>query len=252
MSATVQHLYRYPVKGLSPEALDHVSVLQEETFPGDRQYAFARSAGVFDARNPVHLAKTNFLMLQRDERLAALASRLDPKTQVLTIEHEAGVFEGDLSTAEGRQAAEDFFAAYLGADLKSRPKLETAPGHSFSDLNAKVISIINLASVTDLSRHVGAELDPLRFRGNVYIDGLAAWEEFDWLDQDITLGETRCRVVKRTQRCAATNVNPETAIRDQNLPKSLLNGYGHADLGIYVSVTQGGEIRLGDSVGLLN
>ena len=248
---SIHGIFRYPIKGLSPEALSQVHVDAGETIPGDRQFAFARAAGLFDAAKPAYLSKTNFLMLQRDERLAALATRFDVDRQTLFIEHDVGVFESDLSTEAGRQAAEGFFATYMGDDLRERPRLESAPGHSFSDLDAKVISIINLASVKDLSASVGAVLDPLRFRANIYIEGLPAWQEFEWLDREIGIGNVRLEVIKRTQRCAATNVNPKTAKRDHNLPKALQQAYGHADLGIYARVIEGGGISLGEVIQLL-
>jgi len=180
-----------------------------------------------------------------------LATRFDVDRQTLFIEHDVGVFESNLSTGAGRQAAEGFFATYMGGDLRERPRFESAPGHSFSDLEAKVISIINLASVKDLSASVGAVLDPLRFRGNIYIEGLPAWQEFEWLDREIGIGNVRLEVIKRTQRCAATNVNPKTAKRDHNLPKALQQAYGHADLGIYARVIEGEGISLGEVIQLL-
>ena len=84
-----------------------------------------------------------------------------------------------------------------------------APGHSFSDVAAKVVSIINLASVAAVENAVGAPVDPLRFRGNLYVDGWPAWHEFDLLGQEIAIGRrARLKVVKRIVRCAATNVDP--------------------------------------------
>ena len=148
----VQTLYRYPIKGLSPERMEKVTVHPGEVFPGDRQFAFTRSSGLFDPARPTYLAKTNFLMLQRDERLAALTTRFDSNTQTLSIEHDGGAVESDLSTQTGRRAAEEFMADYFASGSGVRPHVAASPGHSFSDLNAKVISLVNLTSVQDLSR----------------------------------------------------------------------------------------------------
>ena len=58
-------------------------------------------------------------------------------------------------------------------ELRGPPKVLSGDGHSFSDVAAKVVSIINLASVAALEAAVGAPVDPLRFRGNLYVAGLA-------------------------------------------------------------------------------
>ena len=75
-----------------------------------------------------------------------------------------------------------------------------------------MVSIINLASVAAVENAVGAPVDPLRFRGNVYVTGWPAWHEFDLLGQEIAIGRrARLKVVKRIVRCAATNVDPAPA-----------------------------------------
>ena len=92
-------------------------------------------------------------------------------------------------------------------------------GHSFSDVAAKVVSIINLASVAAIENAVGVPVDPLRFRGNVYVSGWPAWHEFGLLGKTITAGPARLKIVKRIVRCAATNVEPGTGIRDLQIPE---------------------------------
>jgi uncharacterized protein len=91
-------------------------------------------------------------------------------------------------------------------------------------------------------------VNPLRFRANLYVTGWPAWHEFDLLDQTLAIGETRLKVVKRTVRCAATNVDPDTAARDLNIPHALMQRLGHADCGVYAEVIAGGEIATGDDV----
>jgi uncharacterized protein YcbX len=55
-------------------------------------------------------------------------------------------------------------------------------------------------------------------------------------------------VVKRIVRCAATEVDPTTGIRDLAVPRTLLDNYGHADCGVYAEVIEGGPIAVGDSI----
>ena len=63
-----------------------------------------------------------------------------------------------------------------------------ARGFSFSDVARKVVSIINLATVAAVENAVGAGVDPLRFRANVYVTGWPAWHEFDLVGHDIAIG----------------------------------------------------------------
>ena len=102
------------------------------------------------------------------------------------------------------------------------------------DKPENLISLINLATVRSLEAQWGYEIDPLRFRANVYIDGAAPWEEFDWVGADIRLGEAPSQVNRRNGRCGATNVNPVTGERDLDIPGSLRAAFGHEDLGVYL------------------
>ena len=196
---SVAALYRYPVKGLTPEPLESVDLQPGETVPFDRVYAIENGPGRFDPEAPRHLPKITFLMLMRDERLATLRSTFDDATQTLTISRGGKpVVSGQLNTPLGRQLIEQFVAAYMKAELRGAPKIVSAPGHSFSDVAAKCVHIVNLASVRELERTVGRKVDPLRFRANVYVDGLRPWAELDWTDKEIGIGPTRLEVLART------------------------------------------------------
>ena len=247
-SAKIQSIYRYPVKGLSPEPVQRARLAVGETLPGDRLYAVENGPSRFDPAQPRYQPKTHFLMLMRNERLAALRTRFDAENRILVIAHEGReAVRGDLGTAQGRNAIERFFAGFCPGELRGPPKLLHAPGFSFSDVARKVVSIINLASVAALEDVMGAAIDPLRFRGNVYVAGWPAWRELDLVGQEIAIGaDAHLKVVKRIVRCAATNVDPDTGVRDLAIPDALQRAYGHADCGIYAEVVRPGEIAVGN------
>ena len=251
-SPTAPHvaaLCRYPVKGLSAERLESVAVEAGQTIPFDRAYAIENGLGRFDPDQPRHLPKINFLMLMRDERLATLAARFDTDSETLTLLRDGKqVARGQLTTPIGRSLIEQFLAAYMQAELRGRPKIVSAAGHSFSDVSAKCVHIVNLASVRELERHVGRPVDPLRFRANLYIDGLEPWVELGWLDKAVTVGAAQLSVFMRTQRCAATNVDPANGARDMAIPAALQRGWGHMDFGVYAKVASSGLIATGDAV----
>jgi len=243
----ITSLYRYPVKGLSPEALRRVSLQAGETVPLDRVFAIAHGTTEFSAEMPQHLPKTNFLMLMKNERLAALRTVYDDSTGILHVyQNETEVAWGDLQNLEGVRKIENFFADYLREESRGMPKLVQAPGHTFSDVNAKVLSCINLATVRELEKVVEKAVDPLRFRANVYFDGVPPWVELEWVGKELRMGTARGRVLKAIERCAATEVNPSTAVRDLPIPQMLLNTYGHRHLGIYVQIIMDGEIAVHD------
>ena len=249
-TATLQSIYRFPVKGLSPEPLPRVALTPGQTVPGDRLYAIENGPSGFDPAAPKHQPKMRYLMLMRNERLATLRTRFDDATHTLTVGYDGReAARGDLRTADGRAAIERFFASFSAADLRGPPKVLHAPGFSFSDVAAKVVSIINLASVADLENYVGAPIDPLRFRANLYVTGWPAWQELDMVGRKLAIGNgVHVKIVKRIVRCAATNVDPTTGARDLEIPNTLMKTFGHADCGIYAEVVTGGEIALGDTL----
>lgn len=242
-------LYRYPVKGLSPERLSSVSVHTGNGFPLDRKFALLRTGTAFDPAVPVWLAKANFLMLMVHEQLATLQTRYDDAKNTLYIhtpDNKEHTFT--LGDASGRTDLEMFFQNLMPAQLPHAPRLLEAPGHMFTDKAAKYVSLINLASVRELERRWGESLDPLRFRANVYIDGAEPFSELEWVGQRIKLGDVVMKVMQRNGRCAATNVNPGIGVRDRNVPGKLREAFGHKDLGVYLVVAQHGELDEGDLV----
>jgi uncharacterized protein YcbX len=247
---TVAAIYRYPVKGLSAERLDRAALAPGETIPYDRLYAIENGPSGFDPAKPAYLPKQRFLMLMRNARLATLRTRFDAATHTLTVEAEGRqAARGNLGTADGRAAIERFFAEFCASELRGPPRVLQAQGHSFSDVARKVISIINLASLAELQNAAGAPVHALRFRGNLSVEGWPAWQEFAMLGSQIAIGRAaRLKIVKRIVRCAATEVDPDTGIRDLEIPRTLMKAYGHADCGVYAEVVQAGEIARGDPI----
>ena len=245
----IRGLYRYPVKGLSPEPLERVELRAGGTVPFDRAYAIENGPGRFDPDHPQYLPKINFLMLMRDERLATLQTKFDDASQTLTILRDGKqVARGQLTMPLGRKMIEQFLAAYMDAELRGAPKIVFSEGHSFSDVAVKCLHIVNLASVRELERAVGNAVNPLRFRPNIVIDGVAPWEEFSWIGSEIALGGAKLAVLEKTARCAATNVDPDTGKRDMAIPAVLQRTWGHTDFGIYARVRKAGAIAIGDTI----
>lgn len=252
MVSVVKKIYRYPVKGLTPEELHNVRIEAGNGIPGDRRFAFARRKGVFDSDKPEYLPKSNFLMLQRDAQLAQLNASYSDLTSILKLSYADRYCEIDTKISNNFVKAEKFIAEFLGLDASSTPSLEVSMGHMFSDLPVKVVSIVNLNTVREVAARMKVPLSPLRFRANIYLDNLDAWEEFSWVDRTIKIDDTFVNIMKRTERCAAIEVNPEYSARATSILKFLNLTYGHCQLGVYGKVISPGDISIGDRVRLID
>jgi uncharacterized protein YcbX len=248
MSIRIASLYRYPVKGLSPERLQTALLSAGAYVPGDRMFAIENGPSGFDPGRPEHQPKIKFLMLMRNECLARLETRYEDGTGTLTImEGGREAARGDLGTPAGRLSIEAFFRRFMPAELQGAPKVLAAPdGFRFTDSSRGFVSLINLASVEALETLIAAPVDPLRFRANIYFEGLAPWAELDLVGRTLAAENgTRLKITKRIVRCAATDVDPSTGERDLQIPKTLMKTNGHCDCGVYAEVLSGGSIDPG-------
>jgi len=185
-------------------------------------------------------------MLMLEEALAKVQTHLDPGT--LQFDIRAGnqtILSVNLDEADAKRAVEEYFHQ-LVPTLPAPPTLIRSKDGHFMDKPDSVISLINLATIRSLEKQWGTAIDPLRFRANLYVDTGSAWEEFDWVDQDIRLGDVVFHVDRRNGRCGATNVNPASGVRDMDIPGSLRASFGHKDLGVYLTVETGGTIAVDD------
>jgi uncharacterized protein len=249
----LDRLYRYPVKGLSPEPLDFADLSAGGYFPCDRLFALENGPSGFDAASPEHQPKIKFLMLMKNAALAGLATRYDEVSGLLTISQGGReVSKGDLHTVEGRAAIERFLSDFVEArEIRGPVRLLEAPGgFRFTDSKSGYVSLINLASVVEIERAQGAAVDPLRFRGNLYIGGAAAWAEADWPGKKLIIGGVTLEVLKMTDRCAATGVEPGTGKRDMDVVQTLRKNFGHVDCGVYARIERSGRIAVGDAINM--
>jgi len=90
-SARITGIYRYPIKGLTPEQLTRAELSPGQTLLGDRRYAIENGHSGFNPTEPKWLPKPNFLMLMRDEWLAGLRTQFDDASNVLSINHNGQI-----------------------------------------------------------------------------------------------------------------------------------------------------------------
>lgn len=252
MSGTIASIFRHPVKGLTPEPLSEVELTAGKYFPQDRQYAVEVGPSGFDPIKPGHISKMKFTVLARFPELAKLRTRLAADGVTFHIGDASGFgVETRLDSEHGREALAKFLQVFLGAEGAGKLKVLSASGHRFMDHPQGYISIINLASVRALGAAIGAEVDPLRFRANIYVDGLEPWAEDDLVSEAmVQLGPAKLKTFKPIVRCIATHANPSTGERDLETLDLLRQQFGRDTLGSYFSIEQGGRIARGDEVKL--
>ncbi len=250
MSGHVAAIFRHPVKGFTPEPLQSVALAPGQGFPHDRVYAVENGPSGFDPNAPAFVPKTKFTVLAQIAKVAAARTAYDPDTSTLhVVAPGAPEIAVRLSEPQGREAFAAWLTELLGEDVKGPLRVVEAPeSWRFTDHPLGQVSIVNLNSVRDLGQRMGIELDPLRFRANFYVEGWPAWAELDWTGKPLMLGWARAEVFKPIVRCAATHVDPTTAERDLDVCKALFDNYGHLHCGLYVRVTSGGAVGLGDAV----
>jgi uncharacterized protein len=248
----IEYLYRYPVKGLSAEALEAANVEEGGAIPWDRAFALAQGDVSFDPQHPTWLPKTSFMCLMRNARIAQLQSFFEPRSGMLSIVAPDGTrLSANALSGAGRAEIARFLIGFLGEEAHGTPQLHYVHGHVFCDQRRPGLSLINLASLRDFEERIGARRHRRRFRANLWFSGAAPWAELEWVDREIQVGGAVLRVLKHISRCAATEVNPLTATRDANPVEELRGIYGHPNLGIHAEVVSGGRFAVGDAMELL-
>ena len=249
MTAHIAALFRHPIKGFTPEKVKLAQLAAGGAFPGDRLYALEDGSSGFDPAAPAWIPKQRFAVLAKIAAVAKARTRLDDATGVLHASAEGmRPFAGRLSEPADRAAFAAWASELLGDAAQGPLRLLDGAGWRFLDHPLGHVSVINLASVRDLEQRLGRPLDPLRFRANLYVEGWPAWAENDWEGRSLTLGGAKARVFKTIVRCAAPDVNPDTACRDEAVTTALFDNYGHTLCGVYLHVTEGGQVAEGDAV----
>lgn len=239
-------IHRHPVKSLGVEALERVTLAPGAWMPMDRVWAVTRAGTAFDADNPDWVEPNNFARVTHAPRLAQARAGWDGAT--LTLAHpDAPALSADPETAEGRAAVEAWVAP-LVEDALSGPFHLARARQPLTDVDRPWLSLHSLASLRALSEAAGRPLDPLRFRGNLWIEGLEPWAEAQWPGRVLAVGAVRLRVVEPIWRCAATQANPDTGARDADTLGAMRRLVGDTCFGVYAEVVEGGEIALGDAV----
>ena len=245
MGWRLAHIFRHPIKAHGREELPSVTLTEGRCLPHDRRWAVAHEAATL---MPGWNACMNFTRGAKTPALQAIDAQFDERSGQLTLTHPALAplcFTPD--NAEG-QAAFLAWVAPLMDGGRAQPKRLVCAGRGMTDTDFESVSILNMSSNRALGQRIGADLGLNRWRGNLWLDGLAPWEEFDLIGREVQIGATRLKIMERIGRCRATMVDCATGKIDVNTLDALEDGYGHTDFGVYAIVTQSGAAHRGDPV----
>lgn len=240
------HICRHPIKSVGFEELASVSLTKGRALPFDREWAITHQAAKFD-RLTEWQPKMNFLRGVAGPELMAVSGRLDEAARRLTLTHpQAG--EITVSPDTDGDLLIDWLRPLWPADRPAPARVDHLPGQAMTDWPDPFVAVLGLGSNRELGQILGQDLSIHRWRGNLWLDGLAAWGEFDLIGRHIAIGDSVLEVRQRITRCKATTVNPETGRADADTLGALSQHYGHEDFGTYAVVVQSGKITVGDEV----
>ncbi len=262
MTARVKQLFTHPVKGLTPLSRDRAVLTPGHGIKGDRAFAlmFADCAPDSPASAVPWMSKKNFAVQNDWPTLAALTCDYDRERDELTVQRSGETLLAEKTqTPQGRDRIGAFFTEYLAAQQPTesarhpeRSRLHlvgSASGETrYPDREPVHISLLSQATLDALGEACGDRVDVRRFRPNILLEGVAAWEEFAWVGQEFLLGSAKIAIAARINRCVNIEVNPDTGDRDLPLLSVLRQQFGHVQTGILATVETGGTVAIGDSL----
>ena len=249
MTGRLTHIFRHPIKSIGWESLASVELITGAALPFDRHWAVAHEAAEFEGTPQGWYAKRNFVRGVAGPQLMAVRAEMT-RQGIRLSHHLRPELEIDPDTPEGAASLMEWIAPLWPDTRPAAARLVSAGAQALSDVPDPFVAILNHASLRAFGQRAGRELSIHRFRGNLWLDGFAPWEEFDWIGQEIRIGDTRLRIEEPITRCNATKVNPDNGIPDIDTLSILEEAYGHRDFGVYATVIEGGTLEVGDEASL--
>jgi len=245
--AHLTDIFRHPIKAHGVERITATPVVVNECLPWDRVWAVAHEKAKLDGTNWVSCH--NFTRAARAATVHAITSTLDVDTGTMTLRHPN---RKDFTFQPDDERQLTGFLAWvrpLMSDVWAQSThIIRASQQGMTDTKFPSISLNNQASRRALSQHVGQDLEMERFRGNLWVEGLAPFEEHEWVGKTVCIGTAEFEGVEPIERCPATMVNTRTGERDAATLDTLEQKYGHRDFGLFLRCIKPGTIAQNDEV----
>lgn len=244
MNARVTEIWRHPIKSHGREALERVTLSAGQTLPWDRLWAVAHENS--DTDGSVWASCQNFSRVAKVAPLMAITCTLDEEAETVSLHHPD---RPDITLAPDRDVAAflDWVRPLMPDNRAESARLIRARQHGMTDSDFASITLCNMSSHRAVEQKMGRTLSIHRWRGNIWMDGLAPWEEFDWIGHEVQIGDAVFKVRERTDRCMATAANPDTGRRDADT-LGTLDTWGHRDFSVRAEVVRSGDVTIGSAV----
>jgi uncharacterized protein YcbX len=246
-----------PVKGLRLQQVA-AAELTERGIAGDRRFHLIDERG--HLRNSKRVGSLQQVSASWDESAGRLALHLPDGSKV-----EDALTLGDPVTTNfyGRPVDGSFvdgpfskaLSEFTGVTLRLVQPSQSGDGVDRGTEGAVTIlsqgSLDRLADVADVD-----SVDGRRFRMNLGVEGVEPHGEDDWIDHDLQVGEATVRPRGNVGRCAITQRDPESGVKDLDTLKALATYRRHLQtteelaFGVYGEVLAPGTVRVGDAVTL--
>jgi len=243
----VTSLWRHPIKSHGRENVTSTTLIAGQTMPGDRVWAVAHEASKAD--NSKWSQCANFNRVSKVPALMAMSAQLNDSTGIVTLDHpKLGQFSFDPDEDVSKFLR--WVEPIMPAERAQSKRIVKVPGRGMTDSDFPSVTLCNIASHREVETQIGVDLSIHRWRGNVWLDDVPAWEEFSWIGKDIKIGDAILRPLERTDRCTATQSNPRTGLQDADTLRAL-DHFGHRDFSVRAEVIQGGLIEIGSKAELI-
>ena len=246
----INKLFYSPVKSLSFSSVKNLEILDNIGIKFDRNFAFTRDLDDdkinYILNNPLKRQIINFLSLKHFPELNEY--NFDFEKDILNLKKNNNII---LETNINIQSDVEFLCnkiQLLIPKLKRIKLIKDSKNPFFDTMPSNTISLINLNSIKDFEKKISKNVELERFRGNIYINGLDAWEERNLIDKTLVINNIKFKVIKEIPRCSATNIKPNSSKFNLSVPILLKQIYNHTNLGIYILPLNNGNIKLNDDI----
>ena len=255
MSGIITSIHNCPVKSISFQNIEKCKINKNIGIEGDRVFAFSQNLDLHQSKefekNPeARKGKWNKIITLKNTPVFNKYNFVhEDKKLTLTLKDKE-IITVNINNLDER----DYLVKQLiklEGSLKKDIRLMKNDEHPFYDTSISnksmiknSISLLNINSIKDFENKIDRKIETSIFRGNLYFDGIDAWEERKWIDKTLKINNVSFKVEKNIPRCVAINLKPKSDDNSFNLLKILKQTYNHFDMGVYLTPLEDGEINL--------
>ena len=256
MSAIITSIHNCPVKSISFQNIEKCKINKNVGIEGDRVFAFSQNLNLdqsvdFEKNPETRKGKWNKIVTLKNTPVFNKYNFLHQDNKLtLTLNNKKIITVNINETNERDYLVRKLIE--LEGSLKYDIRLMRNDEYPFYDTSISnksmfrnSISLLNINSIKDFENKIDQKIEKSIFRGNLYFDGVEAWEERNWIGKTIKINDVLFKVEKNIPRCVAINLKRETDDNSFNLLKTLKQTYDHYDMGVYLTPENDGEINIG-------